>query len=165
MNLFDVAGIILIAVDDKFTLEDKDGIEVAKGSIHRQFLDNYYTNDSGHKEGIAKIVAERGDATEIVITIGDKTFVLFAYSTQGKREDYANETDYRRGFCEIDGSLKKVFDFCKKNFPNEVVHTVPIGTGVQPDRTKKPFSISESENRLNSLAYEVGINIKIMRKS
>jgi len=54
MNLFDATGVILIAVDDKFTLEDKDGIEVNKGSIHRQFLDNYYTDKSGYKDYIEK---------------------------------------------------------------------------------------------------------------
>ena|GEM_PF-3940595 len=169
MSLFDETGVVLIAVDDKFTLEDKDGIEVNKGSIHRQFLDKYYTEDSGHKEKIATTVAKRCDATEVAIPIDDKVFVLFAYSTQGSRDDYINKMSYRRGFIKVEGALKKVFAYCKEHFPDEVVHTALIGTGIQNDRTKSSnrtgYSVSEheSENLIHNHANEVGLSVKIIK--
>jgi len=165
MNLFDATGVILIAVDDKFTLEDKNGFEVNKGSIHRQFLDKYYTTASGHKDEIAKTIANRGESTEVAIEIGDKTFVLFAYSTQGNREDYSDEIEYRLAFIEIDGSLEKIFSYCKENFPNKVINSALIGAGVQMNRVKGlKRSISECENRINNLANELGLSVNLIKQ-
>ena len=166
MSLFDATGVILIAVDNHFTLEEKDGIEVNRNSIHRQFLEKYYTKESGHKDIIAKTVAERGEATEIPITIGDKVFVLFAYSTQGERADYGKDPmAFRRGFIEIKGALKKVFVFCRENFPGEVINTALIGAGIQNDYSKNGmvYTEAESENRIKMLAKEVGINVNVVK--
>jgi len=164
MTLFDVSGVILIAVDDFFTLDDKDGIAVNKGSIHRQFLDKYYTKNNVHKDIIAKIVDERNGATEITVTIGDKYFVLFAYSSQGKQENYSTYMDYRRGFVEIGGSLEKALRYCKEHFPGKTVYTALIGTGVQNDRQGRlPYTECDAEARLHKLAKSVGIAIEVVK--
>lgn len=169
MNLFDAAGVILIAVDDKFTLEDPDGIEVNNGSIHRQFLNRYYTKESGYKAAIktAVDVAKRGNADEFHVTIGDKIFVLFSYTTQGNRKDYASDMDYRRGLVEIEDSIKKVFQYCKENFSDKVVHTALIGTGIQNDRSPNTGHgyinpLDNTKYRLLSVAEAVGISIEIV---
>ena len=163
MNLFDATGIILIAVDDKFTLDDPDGIEVQRDSIHRQFLIKYYTAESGHKSAIDNAVAERDGSSEVTITIGDKSFVLFAYTTQGNRTDYNTNIEYRRGLIEIEGSLKKALVYCKVRFPGETVHTALIGTGVQNDRTDGlAYSERDAENRIINLSKSVGVSVEII---
>jgi len=165
MNLFEVSGLILIAVDDKFTLEDEDGIEVQKESIHRQFLDNYYTDISGHKNEIKKAVSGRDESTEIAVFIGDKTFVLFAYSTQGNPSDYETELEYRHGFIEINGSIKKVLEYCKNNFPGETVYSAPVGSETQSKYQKGIiYSEAEAEKRIYDLAKEIGLNVVVVIK-
>jgi len=165
MSLFDVSGLILIAVDDKFTLEDEDGIEVHKESIHRQFLDKYYTNESGHKEEIKKAVNDRNKSTEIAIPIGDKIFVLFAYSTQGNISDYKSKSAYRYGFIEITDSIEKALDFCKDNFPGETIYSAPIGAKTQNQYSKGLiYSEVKAENRLKDLANKKRLNLVVIKE-
>ena len=162
MNLFEVKGVILVAVDDKFTLEDRDGHKVEKKSIHRQFLNNYYNDYSGYKDVIENMIAEKGSDTEIAINIGDKIFVLFAYSTQGNRDDYKTELEYENNFIRIENSLKKVLNFCKEKFPNKIIHTAPIGTGVESRRTKKIISLKDFKTAIDELARQIGVDVEII---
>ena len=169
MSLFDAKGVILIAVDEKFTLEDKDGREVGRGSIHRQFVDTYCGDNSEYGDYIRKKVNNKGESSEVVCEIGDKTFVLFAYSKLGVRDDYRDNLSYERSFYQIEGSLKKVLLFCKEQFPDKVINTALIGTGIEsdPSRTQKPhkYSLNDARGRLNDLAKELNVQINIIEKN
>ncbi|MDR0326007.1 MAG: DUF6430 domain-containing protein [Oscillospiraceae bacterium] len=151
MNLFEAKGVILIAVDEKFTLEDKDGAEAAEGSIHRQFLDRFLAEGSEYRDEIKRKVAAKGNNAEVPIVIGDQTFILFAYSKQGEEGDYFDKVKHRYGFIEIENSLSKTLNYCKKEYPIETVYTVPIGTGIQRYRHN---SMKKSHRKLSKLRHD-----------
>jgi hypothetical protein len=167
MNIFDTSGVVLIAVDDKFTLEDPDGLEVQKDCVQRQFLNRYYNEESGYKSVIKNAVARRGTDTEIHIPIGDKIFVLFAYTSQGDEKDYVKPMDYRRALLKIPGSVKKALQYCNQNFPGEIVHTVPIGMGVENDRTPNTSkgyvnTLDDTKENLHALAKSLDMAVEIV---
>ena len=163
VNLFDTDGVILIAVDDKFTLDYKGVYEVNRRSIHRQFLDRYYSKDSPHKTELRNVVENRGNSTEVVFEADGKIFILFAYSKQGERKEYSSQLEYERGFKVIKGSIERVFRYCKLHFPNEIVYTAAVGSDIRNDYTKSlVMSVGGSKEELYQLAKKVGITIKVI---
>lgn len=164
-DLFDANGVILIAVDDEFTLDRRDIDKLNPKSVHAQFLSKYCAKGSEHKEKIQNIIASRGEATEISVEIDDKVFVLFAYSSQGNPEDYPEGKLPARGFELLIEPLRKALLYCKKKFPDKTVHSVPIGTGIRNEYRKKlDMTLEYAEKIITETAYEIGVEVKIINK-
>ena len=165
MNLFEQTGVILIAFDEKFTLSDPRGQEIARSSVHAQFLELYYNQESGHMADIENAVLNRNGSMETHVVIGDKTFVLFAYSKLKNRDDCKSDTEQLYSFELVENSLQNAFKYCKQFFPNEIIKTIPLGTGVQNDRSKVTVnSLGDSESWIQSTANEMGVKVQIIKR-
>jgi len=112
---------------------------------------------------IKNAVEGRNGTTEIHVIVGDKIFVLFAYSGLRDRSEYKNDIEHKYSFVALDNSLKKALAYCKKHFPGKIINTVPIGTGVQNERDKNTRnSVKDRESWILSTAKEVGVEVKII---
>jgi hypothetical protein len=101
---------------------------------------------------------------ETHVVVGDKTFVLFAYSRLKNLDEY-NNIEHLHSFEIVDNSLKNAMKYCKSVFPNEIIKTVPIGTGVQNDRSKEPVnSLGDCESWILGTAQEVGVSVQIIKR-